>query len=56
MTEDLWLKTYKPLYEAVPNFINARSHFLKNLIKYFVKKNYIPQEIPEGLKRNPFAA
>lgn len=35
---DLWNKTYKPLYEDVPNFINARNHFIKNLLKYFAKK------------------
>lgn len=35
---DLWNKIYKPLYEDVPNFINARNHFIKNLFKYFAKK------------------
>lgn len=35
---DLWNKIYKPLYEDVPNFINARNHFIKNLLKYFAKK------------------
>lgn len=35
---DLWANTYKPLYDAVPNFINCRNHFAKNLLKYFAKK------------------
>ena len=38
MITKLWNCTYKELYDAVPNFINARNHFIKNLIKYFAKK------------------
>lgn len=36
--KDVWFKTYKPLYEAVPNFIDCRHGLLKNLLKYFAKK------------------
>lgn len=35
---DLWTKTYKPLYEAVPNFINCRKNLFVNLLKHFAKK------------------
>lgn len=52
LIEKLWYETYKPLYDAVPNFINCRNNFLINLIKHFAKKYIFRNKFQKDLNED----
>lgn len=52
LVRNLWFETYKPLYDAVPNFINCRKHLLLNLIKYFAKKYIFRSKFQKNLNED----
>lgn len=47
--ENLWNNTYKPLYDAVSNFINCRNGLFKNLLKFFAKKYIFKSKFQKDL-------